>query len=52
MAEVRVKGQGSRAEAARLGQDIAAGTAAALSGHAPRHIDTLRISLPAGAGKR
>ncbi|MBL8893246.1 MAG: hypothetical protein JNJ53_01520 [Rhizobiales bacterium] len=47
---IKVTGAGSRREAARLGQTIGDGVAAALAGHdRAMHIDRLRLRLPAGA---
>lgn len=50
--DIRVRGAGSRAEAARIGQDIAAGAKGALAGTGKSlRIDSLRVSLPAGASR-
>jgi hypothetical protein len=50
--QIKVNGGGSKREAARLGQTIGDGVAAALAGRdRPLHIDMLRMQLPAGAGK-
>ena len=50
---IKFSGQGSRREAARLGQTIGDGVSRALAGHVqPAHIDTLRVRVPAGASKR
>jgi len=47
---IKVTGAGSRREAARLGQTIGDGVAAAVVGRdRAMHIDTLRVKLPAGA---
>ena len=47
---IKVTGAGSRQEAARLGQTIGDGVAAAVAGQdRPMHIDTLRLKLAAGA---
>jgi len=47
---IKVTGAGSRREAARLGQTIGDGVAAAAAGQdRPMHIGTLRLKLPAGA---
>jgi hypothetical protein len=49
---VKASGAGSKAQAARLGADVAAGTARALAGYRgpALHIDMLRLRLPEGAG--
>jgi hypothetical protein len=50
---IKFSGQGSRREAARLGQTIGDGVSRALAGHVqPTHIDTLHVQVPAGASKR
>jgi hypothetical protein len=50
--QIKVNGAGLRREAARLGQTIGDGVAAALAGRdRSLHIDTLRMQLLAGAGK-
>lgn len=50
--QIKVSGAGSKGEAARLGQAIGDGVAAALAGHDRlKHIDTLRLQLPAGASR-
>lgn len=50
--QFKISGAGSKREAARLGQTIADGAAAALGGHdRPLHIDTLRVQVPAGASQ-
>ncbi len=47
---IKFTGQGSRREAARLGETIASGVSRALAGHAQSlHIDRLRVQVPAGA---
>ncbi len=49
---IKFTGQGSRREAARLGETIGGGVSRALAAHTqPLHIDTLRVQLPAGASK-
>jgi hypothetical protein len=47
---IQVKGQGSTAQAARVGREVTQAATNALSKtSAPMHIDNLRLKLPAGA---
>lgn len=49
---IKIRGQGSRREAAGLGEAIGAGASSALAGHkAPLHIDAIRVQAPAGASR-
>jgi hypothetical protein len=50
---VKVSGHGNKEQAARLGADIGAGAARALTGYRgpALSIDTLRLRLPEGAGR-
>lgn len=48
---IRITGDGSRREAADLGRAVAQGVATASAGTTgARHIETLRIKLPANSG--
>jgi hypothetical protein len=50
---IKHSGLGSRRQAADIGRTVAAGTASGLAGYAgPPRIDTLRVQVPVGAGKR
>lgn len=49
---IKVSGAGSRREATELGRSVARGVSTAVAGRSePLHIDTLRIRLPANAGR-
>lgn len=49
---IKVAGQGSRRDAAALGQQIIGGVSAAVADISHNlHIDTLRLQLPAGASQ-
>jgi hypothetical protein len=49
---IRYSGQGSRRQAAELGQTIADATSSALAGRAESvQIDTLRVQVPSGASR-
>jgi hypothetical protein len=52
MTDVKVTGQGTPREAAQLGQMIGKGVTAAAAGmDQSLHIDTLHLTLPAGASQ-
>lgn len=49
---IKITGHGSQREAAQLGQTIGEAAASALANHGqPLRIESLRLQLPAGAGK-
>lgn len=49
---IKFTGQGSRREAAQLGEIIGGGISRALAAHTqPLHINTLRVQAPTGASK-
>jgi hypothetical protein len=50
---IKYSGQGTRGQAAELGQTVSRAMQQAVVGRSgPLHLDTLRVQVPAGAGTR